>query len=85
MFYHEHQAYPSPRFEIAIVDRVGAGDSFTGALILSLLRGDGPQRAVHFGVAASVLKHTVRGDYNLISFEEVEALIAGGLGSRMQR
>ncbi len=79
------QVFSSPSHEITIVDRVGAGDSFTGSLIFSLLRGDSPQKAIDFAVAASCLKHTVPGDYNLVSLAEVEALAAGGHGGRVQR
>ena len=85
MLYTEGRPYLSRRHEISIVDRVGAGDSFTGALIFSLHRGDPPQRAVDFAVAASCLKHTIAGDYNLVTLEEVEALAAGGGGGRVQR
>jgi 2-dehydro-3-deoxygluconokinase len=79
------KAYFSRRHEIAIVDRVGAGDSFSGALIFALRRGDDPQRAIDFAVAASTLKHTLPGDYALISLDEVEALAAGSGGGRVQR
>ena len=75
----------SKRYEIAIVDRVGAGDSFTGALIFALRRGDDPQRALDFAVAASALKHTLPGDYALLTLPEVEALAAGAGGGRVQR
>jgi 2-dehydro-3-deoxygluconokinase len=85
MLFDEGESYFSTRHEIAIVDRVGAGDSFTGALIFSLLRGDAPQRGIDFAVAASTLKHTVVGDYALVSLAEVEALAAGGGGGRVQR
>jgi len=85
MLFHEGESYFSTRHEISIVDRVGAGDSFTGALIFALLRGDGPQRAIDFAVAASTLKHTIAGDYNLVSLAEVEALAAGAGGGRVQR
>jgi 2-dehydro-3-deoxygluconokinase len=85
MFFHEGQAYFSQRHDISIVDRVGAGDSFSGALIFALLRGDAPQKAVDFAVAASTLKHTIPGDYNLVSLAEVEALAAGAGGGRVQR
>jgi 2-dehydro-3-deoxygluconokinase len=75
----------SRRHEIEVVDRVGAGDSFTGALIFSLLRGDAPAQAIEFAVAASTLKHTIPGDYALLSLGEVEALAAGAGGGRVQR
>ena len=82
---HEGAAFVSPRYEITNVDRVGAGDSFTGALIFALQRGDDPQRAVNFAVAASTLKHTISGDYARLSLAEVEALAAGAGGGRVQR
>jgi 2-dehydro-3-deoxygluconokinase len=85
MLFHGGRAYSSPRHEIAIVDRVGAGDSFTGALIFALLRDDAPQAAVDFAVAASTLKHTVPGDYNLVTLAEVAALVGGAGGGRVQR
>jgi 2-dehydro-3-deoxygluconokinase len=85
MLFHDGESYFSPRHEISIVDRVGAGDSFTGALVFALLRGDAPQRAIDFAVAASTLKHTIPGDYNLVSLAEVEALAAGAGGGRVQR
>lgn len=77
--------FESREYDVAIVDRVGAGDSFTGALIYSMMRGDEPQKSVEFAVAASALKHTIRGDYNLVSLAEVEGLAAGGHGGRVQR
>ena len=83
--FSEGEAYRSRDYDIAIVDRVGAGDSFSGALIFSLLRGDAPQAAVDFAVAASSLKHTIMGDYNLVSLAEVEALAGGQGGGRVQR
>ncbi len=85
MLFAEKKACSSRRYEIGIVDRVGAGDSFTGALIFALRRGDEPQRAIDFAVAASTLKHTLPGDYCLVSLAEVEALAAGAGGGRVQR
>ena len=63
-----------------IVDRVGAGDAFAAGLIYALLDGRTPQAALEFGVAASCLKHSIRGDVNQVSVAEVDAL-AGGSGS----
>ena len=83
--FHEGRASISTRHEITNVDRVGAGDSFTGALIFALQRGDTPQKAVDFAVAASTLKHTIPGDYARMSLAEVEALAAGAGGGRVQR
>lgn len=85
MLFADGRAHASRRHEITIVDRVGAGDSFTGALIFALRRGDVPGRAIEFAVAASTLKHTISGDYCLVSLDEVEALAAGGGGGRVQR
>lgn len=85
MLFHEGAAFSSPRHEIMIVDRVGAGDSFTGALIFALRRGDSPQKAVDFAVAASTLKHSIAGDYCRVSLAEVEAQAAGAGGGRVQR
>jgi 2-dehydro-3-deoxygluconokinase len=69
-----------------IVDRVGGGDSFSGGLIGGLHRyPDDRQKALEFAVAASCLKHSVPGDYNRFSAEEVEALMKGGGSGRVQR
>jgi len=81
----EGRAHVSTRHEITNVDRVGAGDSFTGALIFAMQRGDAPQKAVDFAVAASTLKHTIPGDYGRVTLAEVEALAAGAGGGRVQR
>ena len=85
LLFTKGKIWHSPRHDISIVDRVGSGDAFTGALIFSLLRGDAPQTALNFAVAASALKHTIPGDYALVSLAEVEALAAGGDGGRVQR
>ena len=85
MLFLDGEPYFSTRHEIAVIDRVGAGDSFSGALIFALLRGDPPQRAIDFAVAASTLKHTIPGDYNVVSLAEVEALAGGAGGGRVQR
>ena len=76
-----------PTYEITpIIDRVGAGDSFVAGLIYSMLIfGDDHQRALDFAVAASALKHTVFGDFNLVSVPEVEALVEGDLSGRVRR
>ena len=85
MLFADGAAHFSRRHEIAVIDRVGAGDSFTGALIFSLLRGDAPGHAIEFAVAASALKHTIPGDYARLTLAEVEALAAGAGGGRVQR
>ena len=85
MLFADDTAHFSRRHEIEIIDRVGAGDCFTGALIFALLRGDAPASAIEFAVAASALKHTISGDHALITLDEVEALAAGAGGGRVQR
>lgn len=75
----------SRRHEITVVDRVGAGDSFTGALIHSLLRGDEPARAIDFATAAAAWKHTIPGDWNRGTVAEIEALAGGAGGGRIGR
>ena len=75
----------SKEYEMYIVDRVGGGDSFGGGLIYSLLNGKSTQDAVEFAVAASCLKHTIEGDYNMVSVDEVEKLAAGNGSGRIQR
>ena len=75
----------SKKYELRIIDRVGGGDSFGGGLINSLLSGKTTQEAVEFAVAASALKHTVEGDYNLVTAQEVEKLAGGDGSGRIQR
>ncbi|MDR1939810.1 MAG: sugar kinase [Clostridiales bacterium] len=77
--------FVSKRYEINIVDRIGAGDSFSAGLIFSLLNKKSPREAVEFAAAASCLKHTVEGDFSIATAEEVEALIKSGGGGRVQR
>jgi 2-dehydro-3-deoxygluconokinase len=79
--------YEAPEYQIThIVDRVGGGDSFMGGLIYGLLTYSGDdQKALNFAVAASCLKHTIHGDYNLVSVSEVEALIKGDGSGRVVR
>lgn len=77
--------YQSPRYDIThIVDRVGGGDSFMGGLIYGLLNFD-DQKALNFAVAASCLKHTIYGDYNLVTVAEVENLMKGDGSGRVSR
>jgi 2-dehydro-3-deoxygluconokinase len=75
-----------PRYDLThITDRVGAGDSFAAGLIYALLTGSSDQQALDFAVAASALKHTIPGDFNLVTLDEVQRLAAGGVGGRIQR
>ena len=79
--------YQSRRYDIThIVDRVGGGDSFMGGLIYGLLTyGDDDQQALDFAVAASCLKHTIYGDFNLVTVAEVETLMNGDGSGRVVR
>ncbi len=78
--------YSAPTYQIThIVDRVGGGDSFMGGLIYGLLIYDDDQKALNFAVAASCLKHTVEGDYNLVTVDEVEKLMSGDASGRVSR
>lgn len=72
-------------YTMHIVDRVGGGDSFGGGLIYSLMRGADSQFAIEFAVAASCLKHSIEGDYNMVSAGEVETLAGGDGSGRVQR
>ncbi len=75
----------SKKYDLHIIDRVGGGDSFGGGLIYSLLSGKDTQAAVEFAVAASALKHSVEGDYNMVTTAEVEKLAGGDGSGRIQR
>ena len=75
----------SKEYHLHIVDRVGGGDSFGGGLIYALLTGKDTQAAVEFAVAASALKHSIEGDYNLVRISEVEKLAGGDGSGRVQR
>ena len=86
LLYDGTSFYESRRYNIQpIVDRVGGGDSFSAGLIHGLLTRDDKQEALEFAVAASALKHTVNGDFNLVSTDEVEALMGGNTNGRVQR
>ncbi|MDQ3813222.1 MAG: sugar kinase [Armatimonadota bacterium] len=85
MLYKDGQAYFSRRYDITIIDRVGGGDSFGAGLIYPSLRGEEPQQALEWAVAASALKHTIPGDYNRVTVDEVKALVAGDASGRVQR
>ena len=75
----------SKEYHLHIVDRVGGGDSLGGGLIYALLSGKNTQDAVEFAVAASALKHSIEGDYNLVTVSEVEKLAGGDGSGRVQR
>ena len=87
LIYDGKEFYQSKRYEIdPIIDRVGGGDSFSGGLIHGMLKYEGDQAAaLEFAVAASALKHTVNGDFNLVSEAEVLSLAGGNANGRVQR
>lgn len=85
MLYTDGKAVFSKKYAMHIVDRVGGGDSFGAGLIHSLLAGKNATDAIEFAVAASCLKHSIEGDYNMVSKEEVEALANGNASGRVQR
>lgn len=79
-FYHSREYRVHP-----IVDRVGGGDSFAGGFICGMLDGKNFRDALEFAVAASALKHTIPGDFNLVSRKETETLAGGDASGRVQR
>ena len=81
----EGKAYFSKKYAIHIVDRVGGGDSFGAGLIYALRNSYKDQDAIEFAVAASCLKHSIEGDYNLVSLDEVKALANGDASGRVKR
>lgn len=85
MLYQGGECYFSRKYAMHIVDRVGGGDSFGGGLIYAMRAGYDPQKTIEFAVAASCLKHSVEGDYNMVSVAEVEALAGGSGSGRVQR
>lgn len=86
MIYNGKEFYVSKRYDITpIIDRVGGGDAFSGGIIHGLLTMRTQAEALEFAVAASALKHTINGDFNLVSEEEVKALTGGDASGRVQR
>ncbi|MFX1504192.1 MAG: PfkB family carbohydrate kinase [Promethearchaeota archaeon] len=87
VLYDGKKMYVGPQYDInPIVDRVGGGDSFMGGLIYGLLSyKDDLQTALNFAVAASCLKHTIAGDFNLVSVDEVLKLMGGDISGRVSR
>ena len=86
MIYNGKEFYESRRYDIApIIDRVGGGDAFSGGVIHGLLTKPTQGEALEFAVAASALKHTIPGDFNMVSVAEVEALCGGDASGRVQR
>ncbi len=85
MLYTDGKAFFSKKYALHIVDRVGGGDSFGGGLIFSCVNNYSPQASIEFAVAASALKHSIEGDFNLVSVDEVRKLVQGDGSGRIQR
>jgi 2-dehydro-3-deoxygluconokinase len=87
VLWHKGAFYSAPVYDIVhIVDRVGGGDSFGAGLIYGLRTyGEDVQKALDFAVAASCLKHSILGDFNLVSVDEVEKLMGGDASGRVSR
>ncbi len=87
VLYDGSTLFESPQYQIThIVDRVGGGDSFMGGLIYGLnAYKEDDQMALNFAVAASCLKHTIKGDFNLVTIDEVEKLMGGDASGRVAR
>jgi len=79
------QPYRSRRYDVQIVDRVGGGDAFASGLIYGMLTKSNTKDALEFAVAASCLKQTIPGDFNLVTIDEVEKLAKGGGSGRVER
>ncbi|SDM45430.1 sugar kinase [Halarsenatibacter silvermanii] len=85
VLYDGEEFVKSTEYRVHIVDRVGGGDSFAGALIYSQLSGKDLQETVEFGAAASALKQSIPGDFNHMTLEEVEAIAEGPASGRVKR
>ena len=85
MLYNGQDYFFSKSYPVHIVDRVGGGDSFGAGLIYGLLTGKSDSESLEFAVAASCLKHSIEGDYNMVSVSEVEKLATGDGTGRVQR
>lgn len=85
MLYDGTDYYFSKKYKMHIVDRVGGGDSFGGGLIYASLNDYDSQSTIEFAVAASCLKHTIEGDFNMVSVDEVNKLAGGDGSGRVQR
>jgi 2-dehydro-3-deoxygluconokinase len=86
VLYDGKQLYSTTKYDITnVIDRLGSGDAFAGALIYCLLKGKRDQEALDFATAASALKHSIQYDLNLVNVEEVQSLVKEGGAGRVQR
>ena len=79
------QFHRSQRYDLRLVDRIGGGDSFAAGLIYAIVTGRSPADSLRFAVAASALKHSIPGDFNRVTVDEVDRLAAGDASGRVQR
>lgn len=85
MLYDGRDYYFSKKYDVHIVDRVGGGDSFGAGLIYAMTQNESPSDSIEFASAASCLKHSIEGDYNFVSVDEVRKLAKGDGSGRVQR
>ncbi len=85
MLYENGETYFSKKYNMQVIDRLGGGDSFAAALICAELEGFSPQEQIEFASAASCLKHSINGDFNQVSYDEVLTLAMGDGSGRVQR
>lgn len=85
LIYDGKEMYTSKKYDFTIEDRVGGGDAFAAGLVYGLVQGKDHKEALEFGVAASVLKHTIKGDANVVSVDEVMELAKGNTTGSVQR
>lgn len=85
MIFDGAEIHHTKNFDVRIVDRVGAGDSFASGLIYGLITGMSAPQAAEFGIASSALKHTIPGDMNHATVAEIEALMGGDGSGKIQR
>ena len=79
------QCHRSQRYDLRVVDRIGGGDSFAAGLIYGLVTGRPPGAALRFAVAASALKHSIPGDFNRVTVDEVDRVAKGDGSGRVVR
>lgn len=85
MLYDRKDYYFSNKYKMQIVDRVGGEDSFGAGLVATSLEGQDTKSIIEFSVAASCLKHSIEGDFNIVSMDEVLQLAGGDGSGRVQR
>jgi len=86
MLYDGEKFYSSRKYHMdTIVDRIGGGDAYSSGIVYGLLTGQDLQETVEFAAAAGCLKHTIHGDFNMVTFDEIMALMKGDGSGRIRR